>query len=80
MLIIWKICLVSGSVFFIGFTEDEEGLSRVAGSSIFTFQKVRRGHSMAQTGESVHNSLINTQSLFICKVKFIQDYYSVLKY
>ncbi|XP_067385303.1 origin recognition complex subunit 2 isoform X2 [Channa argus] len=28
--------------------EDEEDMSRVAGSSIFTFQKVKRGHSMAQ--------------------------------
>uniref|UniRef100_A0A8C4IHQ0 Origin recognition complex subunit 2 n=1 Tax=Dicentrarchus labrax TaxID=13489 RepID=A0A8C4IHQ0_DICLA len=36
------------------FTEDEEGMSRVAGSSIFTFQKVKRGHSMAQTGERLH--------------------------
>ncbi|CAJ1071611.1 origin recognition complex subunit 2 isoform X1 [Xyrichtys novacula] len=33
--------------------EDEEGLSRVAGSSIFTFQKVRRGHSMAQTASEL---------------------------
>ncbi|XP_047445122.1 origin recognition complex subunit 2 [Mugil cephalus] len=29
--------------------EDDDGLSRVAGSSIFTFQKVKRSHSMAQT-------------------------------
>ncbi|CAB1416446.1 unnamed protein product [Pleuronectes platessa] len=29
--------------------EDDEGMSRVAGSSIFTFKKNRRGHSMAQT-------------------------------
>lgn len=41
-------------IFSLGFTEDEEGLSRVAGSSIFTFQKVKRGHSMAQTGESIY--------------------------
>uniref|UniRef100_A0A3P8U618 Origin recognition complex subunit 2 n=1 Tax=Amphiprion percula TaxID=161767 RepID=A0A3P8U618_AMPPE len=34
---------------FLGFTEDDDALSRVAGSSIFTFQKVRRGHGMAQT-------------------------------
>ncbi|XP_041660335.1 origin recognition complex subunit 2 [Cheilinus undulatus] len=33
--------------------EDEEGLSRVAGASIFTFQKVRRGHSMAQTANEL---------------------------
>ncbi|XP_060900065.1 origin recognition complex subunit 2 isoform X1 [Labrus mixtus] len=33
--------------------EDEEGLSRVAGSSIFTFQKVKRGHSMAQTASEL---------------------------
>lgn len=33
-------------------TEEDDGMSRVAGSSIFTFQKVKRGHSMAQTGES----------------------------
>ena len=53
-----KIVVVSGAVFvfvfvFVGFTEDEEGMSRVAGSSIFTFQKVKRGHSMAATGESL---------------------------
>ncbi len=29
-------------------------MSRVAGASIFTFQKVKRGHSMAQTGEILH--------------------------
>ncbi|XP_022063301.1 origin recognition complex subunit 2 [Acanthochromis polyacanthus] len=29
--------------------EDDDDLSRVAGSSIFTFQKVKRGRSMAQT-------------------------------
>uniref|UniRef100_UPI0037E8302D origin recognition complex subunit 2 n=1 Tax=Semicossyphus pulcher TaxID=241346 RepID=UPI0037E8302D len=33
--------------------EDEDGLSRVAGSSIFTFQKVKRGHSMAQTASEL---------------------------
>ncbi|KAG7227351.1 hypothetical protein INR49_000356 [Caranx melampygus] len=33
--------------------EDEEGLSRVAGSSIFTFQKAKRGHSMAQTASEL---------------------------
>ncbi|XP_028987068.1 origin recognition complex subunit 2 [Betta splendens] len=33
--------------------EEEEGLSRVAGSSIFTFQKARRGHSMAQTANEL---------------------------
>ncbi|XP_061587336.1 origin recognition complex subunit 2 [Cololabis saira] len=33
--------------------EDEHGLSRVAGSAIFTFQKVRRGHSMAQTASEL---------------------------
>ncbi|XP_030259626.1 origin recognition complex subunit 2 isoform X2 [Sparus aurata] len=35
------------------YTEDEEGMSRVAGSSIFTFQKVKRGHSMAQTASEL---------------------------
>lgn len=33
--------------------DDEEGMSRVAGSSIFTFQKSRRGHSMAQTASEL---------------------------
>ncbi|KAK2821997.1 hypothetical protein Q5P01_022062 [Channa striata] len=33
--------------------EDEEDMSRVAGSSIFTFQKVKRGHSMAQTANEL---------------------------
>ncbi|XP_026229397.1 origin recognition complex subunit 2 [Anabas testudineus] len=33
--------------------EDDEDLSRVAGSSIFTFQKVKRGHSMAQTANEL---------------------------
>lgn len=33
--------------------EDDEGMSRVAGSSIFTFQKTRRGHSMAQTASEL---------------------------
>ncbi|KAM9349330.1 origin recognition complex subunit 2 [Symphorus nematophorus] len=33
--------------------EDEECMSRVAGSSIFTFQKVKRGHSMAQTASEL---------------------------
>ncbi|XP_044074935.1 origin recognition complex subunit 2 isoform X2 [Siniperca chuatsi] len=33
--------------------EDEEGMSRVAGSSIFSFQKVKRGHSMAQTASEL---------------------------
>lgn len=33
--------------------DDEEGMSRVAGSSIFTFQKSRRGHSMAQTANQM---------------------------
>uniref|UniRef100_I3KF05 Origin recognition complex subunit 2 n=1 Tax=Oreochromis niloticus TaxID=8128 RepID=I3KF05_ORENI len=33
--------------------EDEDGLSRVAGSSIFTFQKVKRSHSMAQTASEL---------------------------
>lgn len=42
------------SIFCLGSTEDEDGMSRVAGSSIFTFQKVKRGHSMAQTGENLH--------------------------
>lgn len=37
------------------FSEDEDSLSRVAGSSIFTFQKAKRGHSMAQTGESLQS-------------------------
>ncbi|XP_045908092.1 origin recognition complex subunit 2 isoform X2 [Micropterus dolomieu] len=34
-------------------TEDEEGVSRVAGSSIFSFQKVKRGHSMAQAASEL---------------------------
>ncbi|XP_030608147.1 origin recognition complex subunit 2 [Archocentrus centrarchus] len=33
--------------------EDEDCLSRVAGSSIFTFQKVKRSHSMAQTASEL---------------------------
>ncbi|XP_008286727.1 origin recognition complex subunit 2 [Stegastes partitus] len=33
--------------------EDDDGLSRVAGSSIFTFQKVKRSHSMAQTASEL---------------------------
>ncbi|CAN9503266.1 unnamed protein product [Ophioblennius macclurei] len=33
--------------------EDEDGLSRVTGSSIFTFQKSKRGHSMAQTASEL---------------------------
>ncbi|XP_062284818.1 origin recognition complex subunit 2 [Scomber scombrus] len=33
--------------------EDEEGLSRVAGASIFTFQKNKRAHSMAQTASEL---------------------------
>ncbi|XP_014916175.1 origin recognition complex subunit 2 isoform X2 [Poecilia latipinna] len=33
--------------------EDEDGLSRVAGASIFTFQKNRRGNSMANTASSL---------------------------
>ncbi|XP_037644488.1 origin recognition complex subunit 2 [Sebastes umbrosus] len=33
--------------------EDEEGMYKVAGSSIFTFQKARRGHSMAQTASEL---------------------------
>ncbi|XP_070830341.1 origin recognition complex subunit 2 [Chaetodon trifascialis] len=33
--------------------EDEEGMARVAGASIFTFQKVKRGHSMAQTASEL---------------------------
>ncbi|XP_044223907.1 origin recognition complex subunit 2 [Thunnus albacares] len=33
--------------------EDDEGLSRVAGSSIFTFQKNKRAHSMAQTASEL---------------------------
>ncbi|XP_068197203.1 origin recognition complex subunit 2 isoform X2 [Antennarius striatus] len=33
--------------------EDEEGTSRIAGSSIFTFQKVKRGHSMARTASEL---------------------------
>ncbi|XP_051258484.1 origin recognition complex subunit 2 [Dicentrarchus labrax] len=37
----------------LGTEEDEEGMSRVAGSSIFTFQKVKRGHSMAQTASEL---------------------------
>ncbi|XP_053738953.1 origin recognition complex subunit 2 [Synchiropus splendidus] len=37
----------------LGTEEEEDGLSRVAGSSIFTFQKSRRGHSMAQTASEL---------------------------
>ncbi|XP_058491870.1 origin recognition complex subunit 2 isoform X1 [Solea solea] len=37
----------------LGTEEDEDGVSRVAGSSIFTFQKVKRGHSMAQTASEL---------------------------
>ncbi|XP_011615553.1 origin recognition complex subunit 2 isoform X1 [Takifugu rubripes] len=33
--------------------DDDDGMSRVAGSSIFTFQKVKRGHSMAQTASEL---------------------------
>ncbi|XP_032388018.1 origin recognition complex subunit 2 isoform X2 [Etheostoma spectabile] len=33
--------------------EDEEGMYRVTGSSIFTFQKGKRGHSMAQTASEL---------------------------
>ncbi|KAJ0059006.1 hypothetical protein NL108_003372, partial [Boleophthalmus pectinirostris] len=33
--------------------DDDEGMSRVTGSSIFTFQKSRRGHSMAQTASEL---------------------------
>lgn len=33
--------------------EDEDGMYRVAGSSIFTFQKAKRGHSMAQTASEL---------------------------
>ncbi|XP_054624419.1 origin recognition complex subunit 2 isoform X2 [Dunckerocampus dactyliophorus] len=33
--------------------EDEEDMSRVAGASIFTFQKNKRGHSMAQTASEL---------------------------
>ncbi|KAK5859663.1 hypothetical protein PBY51_021200 [Eleginops maclovinus] len=33
--------------------EDDEGMHRVAGSSIFTFQKSKRGHSMALTASSL---------------------------
>ncbi|XP_069020708.1 origin recognition complex subunit 2 [Embiotoca jacksoni] len=33
--------------------EDEDGLLRVTGSSIFTFQKVKRGHNMAQTASEL---------------------------
>lgn len=42
-------------IIFLHLTEDEDGFSRVAGSSIFTFQKVKRSHSMAQTGESLQS-------------------------
>lgn len=59
--------------FFLGLTEDEDGLSRVAGSTIFTFQRVKRGHSMAQTGESLRSLLTQTlkHSHIICQVVFI---------
>ncbi|KAM6919040.1 origin recognition complex subunit 2 [Xenentodon cancila] len=33
--------------------EDDYGLSRVAGSAIFTFQKVKRSHGMAQTASEL---------------------------
>lgn len=45
-------------IFLFCFAEDEEGMYRVAGSSIFTFQKAKRGHSMAQTGESLRPLLL----------------------
>uniref|UniRef100_A0A8D3E6E4 Origin recognition complex subunit 2 n=1 Tax=Scophthalmus maximus TaxID=52904 RepID=A0A8D3E6E4_SCOMX len=44
------------------FTDDDEGMSRVAGSSIFTFQKMKRAHSMAQTGESDSHALTASDS------------------
>ncbi|XP_061791277.1 origin recognition complex subunit 2 [Nerophis lumbriciformis] len=34
-------------------TEDEEDMSRVSGTSIFTFKKNKRGHSMAQTASEL---------------------------
>ncbi|XP_061151823.1 origin recognition complex subunit 2 isoform X2 [Syngnathus typhle] len=34
-------------------TQDDEGMSGVAGSSIFTFQRNKRGHSMAQTANEL---------------------------
>ncbi|XP_019720351.1 origin recognition complex subunit 2 [Hippocampus comes] len=36
-----------------GNTEDDEDMSRVGGSSIFTFQKNKRSHSMAQTANEL---------------------------
>ncbi|XP_034412280.1 origin recognition complex subunit 2 [Cyclopterus lumpus] len=33
--------------------EDDDGMYRVAGSSMFTFQKAKRGHSMAQTASEL---------------------------
>lgn len=47
---IYMILYITWNVSLI-FPDDEDGMSRVAGASIFTFQKVKRGHSMAQTGE-----------------------------
>ncbi|XP_061652189.1 origin recognition complex subunit 2 isoform X1 [Phyllopteryx taeniolatus] len=34
-------------------TEDDDGMSRVAGASIFTFQKTKRGRSMVQTASEL---------------------------
>lgn len=58
--------------FFICLTEDEEGLSRVAGSSIFTFQKNKRAHSMAQTGEILARSLPHQLSHIVQHQLFYQ--------
>lgn len=58
-------------------TEDDEGLSRVAGASIFTFQKNKRAHGMAQTGKILahippHERPHSCYSLFtfVCVVFF----------
>lgn len=49
-------------------------MSRVAGSSIFTFQKVKRGHSMAQTGERLHSLLSYIHKLlWIVSAAFIRQ-------
>lgn len=79
--VLLSIWLHTTYTFFLGFTEDEECMSRVAGSSIFTFQKVKRGHSMAQTGESLHSTLaIRTQQSFITSAAFIRRLLKFVSY
>lgn len=53
-------------------------MSRVAGSSIFTFQKVKRGHSMAQTGESLHLPVSHTYTwLSLHLLHFSDDFINI---